>query len=374
MRQAFRFSPRAITVFLLGALAVALAACGEAEKSAKRTSLPVKTQVVAASQHARSVALTGEIRARVQSDLAFRVTGRIAQRFVEVGDHIRTGQVLATLEAQEQTADVSSAIASVQSAAATLRQTAAAFDRQKTLLESGFTTRSNYDNAQQAFQAARATLDAASSNLATARQQLTYTSLTADASGIVIARNAEAGQVVDAAQAVFTVARDGERDAVFDVYEGLLTQRPASDTVEIALVDNPEVQATGKVREVAPAIDPSTGTVRVKIAIDDPPAAMTLGAAVTGVGRFQPTTVFRLPWSAYFIENGKPAVWIVDPGSHVAVLKPIVIDSYRTGELLVKSGLAAGDIVVTAGVQQLTPGQVVTPLTEGEQANNEAAK
>lgn len=368
MRQIRYFPQGATKVFLLCGLAVALAACGEAEMPSERASLPVKTQVVAASQHAQSVALTGEIRARVQSDLAFRVTGRIAERFVEVGDHIQVGQVLARLESQEQEADVSSATASVQSAAATLRQTAAAFDRQKTLLDSGFTTRTNYDNAQQAFAAAQATLDAANANLATARQQLTYTSLMADASGMVIARNAEAGQVVDAAQAVFTIARDGERDAVFDVYEGLLTHRPASDTVELALVDNPAVKATGKVREVAPAIDPSTGTVRVKIAITDPPAAMTLGAAVTGVGRFQPITVFRLPWSAYFIENGKPAVWIVDPRSHVAELKQIAVDSYRTGELLVKSGLAAGDIVVTGGAQQLTPGQVVTPLSEGEAA------
>lgn len=372
MRRTFRF-PRRSTTLVLGGLALALAACGEERDPAARAPFPVRAQVVAASQHASSVALTGEVRARVQSDLAFRTSGRISERLVEVGDHVEAGQVLARLEAQEQTADVASASAGVQSAEATLRQATATYERQKSLLAGGFTTQTNYDNARQALQAARATLDAARSNLGTAQEQLAYTTLTADASGVVVARNAEAGQVVEAAQTVFTVARDGERDAVFEVYERLLARRPAEDTIELALVSNPAVRTTGRIREVAPAIDPATGTVRVKISIDAPPPAMTLGAAVTGIGRFHPDTVFILPASAFFTENGKPAVWAVDPRSHAAAIKPIVVDSYRTGELLVRSGLEAGDIVVTAGVQLLRPGQIVNPLMTG-QSPEEVAK
>lgn len=357
--------PRA--TLLLGGCALALAACGEADKQAARPPSPVKAQIVAASQQTSSVVLTGEIRARVQSDLAFRSPGRIAERFVEVGDHVAAGQVLAKLESQEQVADVASATAGVQSAEATLRQVTAAFERQKALLAGGFTTQSNYDNAQQALQAAQAALDSARSNLGTAGEQLDYTALTADASGVVVARNAEAGQVVEAAQAIFTVARDGQRDAIFDVYEGLLARHPVNDAVEIALVSDPSVRATGRIREVAPAIDPSTGTVRVKIAIDAPPAAMTLGAAVMGVARFQPSDVFLLPAGAFFTKGGNPAVWTVDPRSHVASIRPVVIDSYRTGELLIRSGLKAGDIVVTSGVQLLIPGQIVAPLLPGGQ-------
>lgn len=112
--------------------------------------MPVKAQVVAVSQHALSVALTGEVKARVQSDLAFRFAGQIATRFVEIGDHVEAGQVLARLESQEQTADLTSMAAGVQSAEATLRQTTPAFERQKSLLANGFTTRTNCDNAQQA--------------------------------------------------------------------------------------------------------------------------------------------------------------------------------------------------------------------------------
>jgi membrane fusion protein, multidrug efflux system len=366
--------PHVPAAFLLAGIALGLAACSGEKKPASQAPSAVKAQIATASQHLLSVALTGEIKARVESDLAFRFAGRIAERFVEVGDHVDAGQVLATLEAREQTADVASATAGVESAEATLRQVTAAYERQKTLLASGFTTQTNYDNALQALQAARATLDGARSNLATAQEQLVYTTLTADAAGVVTARNTEAGQVVEAAQSVFTIARDGERDAVFDVYEGLLARQLADDTVEIALVSNPAVRATGRVREVAPAIDPSTGTVCVKIAVDSPPAAMTLGAAVTFIGRFQPDTVFRLPSSAFFTEDGKPAVWTVDLRSHVAAVRPIIIDSYRTGEILVRSGLEAGDIVVTAGVQLLRPGQIVNPLMSGGQTREEAAE
>ncbi|PZU88164.1 MAG: efflux RND transporter periplasmic adaptor subunit [Chelatococcus sp.] len=373
MRSRLHFL-RCTQAFVLGGLALPLAACGEAPAPAARAPFPVKAQVVAVSPHALSVALTGEVRARVQSDLAYRSPGRISERLVEIGDHVEAGQVLARLEAREQAADVASAKAGVQSAEATLRQAAAAFERQKTLLASGFTTQSSHDNAQQALQAARATLDGARSNLSTAQEQLVYTSLTADASGVVVARNAEAGQVVEAAQAVFTVARDGERDAIFDVDERLLARQWTDNTIGIALVSNPAVRTTGRVREVSPAVDPATGTVRVKIAIDTPPAAMTLGAAVTGIGQFQPEDVVVLPAGAFFTDGGKPAVWAVDPESHVASVRPIVVDSYRTGELLVRDGLKAGDVVVTAGVQLLRPGQVVKPLLAGGSAAKETTK
>lgn len=361
------------TVFLLGTLALALAACDDQQKTAVQPSSPVKAQVVSASQHVLSVAITGEIKARVQSDLSFRFAGRIAKRFVDVGDHINAGQVLATLEAREQTAEVDSADAGVKSAEATLRQATAAYDRQKALLANGFTTQTNYDNALQTLQAARASLDVARSALGTAKEQFANTTLTAEAAGVVTARNAEAGQVVEAAQSVFTVSLDGERDAVFDVYEGLLARQATNDTIEVTLVSDPAIKAIGTVREIAPAIDPSTGTVRIKVAIDSPPAAMTLGAAVTGAGRFQSGSVFRIPSSAFFTENGQPAVWTVDPRSHIAAMKPIVIDSYRSGEILIRSGLQAGDIVVTAGTQMLRPGQVVKPLIASQQARTEIA-
>ena len=190
----------------------------------------------------------------------------------------------------------------------------------------------------------------------------------ADAAGLITARNAEAGQVVDAAQAVFTIARDGARDAVFDIYETLLTRPPSGETIVINLLADPSIKATGKLREVAPTIDPATGTVRVKVAIENPPPEMGLNAAVAGVGRFETQDVVALPWTAFFGEGDKPAVWIVDPRSKVVSLRRIVVESYRSGELLVRDGIRSGELVVTAGSQLLRPTQIVSPQSAPAQA------
>lgn len=353
---------RFAAVIGVGLLALAVGSCGEDKKPAAQAPLSVLTQVAAFAPDFTSVSLTGEVRARVQSDVSFRVAGRIATRSAEVGDRIEPGQILATLETTEQTADVAAATAGVQAADATLRQATGAFERQKSLMASGFTTQANFDNANQALLAAQAALVSAKATLSTAQEQLGYTALRADAAGIVTARSAEAGQVVEAAQSIFTIARDGARDAVFDIYETLLTKRPSGDTIAITLLSDPRIKATGRVREVAPTIDATTGTVRVKITIDDPPPEMGLGAAVTGVGRFEAHDVITLPRTAFFAEGDKPAVWIVDPQSKTVSLRQVVVDGYRSGELLLRDGLKAGDIVVTAGVQLLRPGQVVTPL------------
>jgi RND family efflux transporter MFP subunit len=346
---------------LLIAIGLSFGACDQ--KSSTRPDPPtqVRAQVVTLTPRAASVSLTGEIRARVQSDLSFRLAGRIASRNVEVGDHVEAGQVLATLETNEQTADVNAASAGVQAAEATLRQAMAVFERQETLMVSGHTTRTNYDNAKQASVAAQAALDSAKANLANAEEQLANTALRSNESGVVTARSAEAGQVVEAAQSVFTIANDGGRDAVFDVYEVLLVKPPADRSIELILLSNPSVKAVGTVREIAPTIDPSTGTVRVKIGIDSPPPEMGLGAPVAGIARFQSRDVVALPWTAFFTQNGEPAVWTVEPQSKRVFVKPVVIDSYRSGEFLLRDGVKPGDIVVTAGAQLLRPGEIVAP-------------
>ena len=340
---------------------LAAAGCQEAPVAAKPPAT-VHVQSVTAAPRLTSVSLTGEIRARVQSDLSFRFAGRIASRSVEIGERVQVGQVLATLDTSEQVADVNSATAGLQSAEATLRQANSTFERQKTLLSNGYTTQTSYDNANQALLAARSSLESAKVTLATAQDQLAYTALKADGPGVITARNAEAGQVIEAAQAVFTIARDGGRDAVFDIYETLLTQKPADDSVTIRLLSNPAIEAVGKVREVSPTIDPTMGTVRVKIGIDQPPPEMGLGVAVAGVGRFQSQDVVTLPWTAFFTQGERPAVWTVEPQTNVATLRPVTVESYRSGELLLRGGVKPGELVVTAGAQLLRPGEVVTPV------------
>lgn len=349
-----RYRPSAI----FGVAAMVLAGCGEAALPEKPPTV-VNTQVAALASYAPTIVLTGEIKARAQNDLAFRVSGRIIARHVDVGDHVAADQVLAELDPQEQQANLASAEASLQAAEAQLRQASAAFERQRTLMTQGFTTRREYDQASEAFRTAQGSLDSARAQLALARDQLSYTRLRAELPGIITARNIEQGQVVAAAQTAFTLAQDGPRDAVFNVQESIFGNEPGDGKVGIALVGDPSVRAVGTVREVAPTVDTASGTVRVKIGIDPTPPAMTLGAAVTGIGRFKPRDRVILLWGALASRDGKPAVWVVDAQTRAVSLQPITIEEYRAGEIVVRDGLKPGDIVVTSGAQLLRPKQVV---------------
>jgi RND family efflux transporter MFP subunit len=348
--------------------AVALGGCGESPQAAPKPPPVVRVQAAKVTSLASSVTLTGEIAARVESDLAFRIEGRIASRNVDVGDHVKKGQILATLETTQQLADVSAARAGVASAEAELKEARATFKRQSQLLAQGFTTRPNYDRAKQELDGAIAGLDGARAELGTAEDALANTELRADADGVVTARYAEAGQVVGAAQNVYTVAQDGPRDAVFEVFEALVVDPPADQHVELTLISNPSIKTIGIVREVAPTVDAKKGTVRVKIGIDNPPPEMGLGAAVSGVGRYKPRDMVVLPWTAFFAERGKPAVWVVDPQTKAVSLKPVEVDHYRTGELALTAGLGDGDLVVIHGGQLLWPGEIVAPRVDDKNA------
>lgn len=343
----------------------ALTACGPGAVVPSRAHEMVKAQPAAIQPVARTISLTGTVSARVESKLSFRVAGRIAARNADVGDHVKAGDILATIETPEQQADVQVAQATLRAAEATLAQARSGFARQKRLVESGFTTRSSYDAAEERLRSAEAAVASARADVATAEEQLSLTTLKADADGVITARDAEAGQVVAAAQTVFTLARDGARDAVFDVYEALLVDTPPSDHVEIRLLSDPEVGATAVVREVSPTFDPGTGTIRVKLSLIDPPADMSLGAAVIGSGKWAARKLIALPWTSLAAGEAGAMVWVVDPSSNAVSPRPVTIGGYRTGDVLVSAGLNEGEMVVTAGGQFLRAGQVVT-IVPGE--------
>lgn len=342
-----------------GIVALFLSGCGEPDAPPAKTAEAVSVTTVRYEPIARTISLAGTIAARVESDLSFRVAGRIAERRVDVSDSVRKGDILATLETAEQESDLRAAEATLQSARVTLAQAETNFRRQKTLNDSGYTTRSTLDAAQEQLRTAQGSVASAEADVGTARDQLSFTVLRADADGIVTARNAEAGQVVAAAQTVFAIAQDGERDAVFDIYEALLADEPPKDKIEIRLVSDPKVSTFGVVREVAPTFDTTTGTVRVKMSLIDPPPAMSLGAAIAGSGEFEPRRLVALPWRALSVGPGGPRVWIVDPKTSTVSLRAVTIERYRTGEMLVQGGLNDGEIVVTAGSQFLREGQTV---------------
>lgn len=341
--------------------AIPVAGCRE-EARPVRSPIAVTVEVARISEHAPEIVLTGEVAARVTSELSFRVGGRILERKVEVGDHVLADQVLASLDPQEQQANVDAARAGLQAAEARLRLGSSTFERQKSLIRQGYTTRREYDAAEEAFRAGQGAVDVARAQLGTAEDQLAQTVLKPGTSGVITARSAEAGQVVQAAQSVFTLAQDGPRDAVFNVYESIFANETVGKTIQVSLVSDPTVTASARIREVSPTVDPANGTVRVKFEILHPPAAMGLGAAVTGAGRIKARPAIVLPWSAISSSGGAPAVWTMDPGSRAVTLKPVTIAGYEVGTVLVRDGISPGETVVTRGQQLLRPNGVVTPV------------
>ncbi|MCA1952322.1 MAG: efflux RND transporter periplasmic adaptor subunit [Hyphomicrobiales bacterium] len=339
--------------------ATALTACQEQARTPESPPTMVAVETVVLADYAPVIRLTGEIRARVESDLSFRVAGRISERLANVGDRVSAEDVLARLDPEQQRASVTAAEATVTSAEAVLRQATSSYARQKALLVRGFTTQREHDQAEEAYRRAEAALADAKAQLGTARDHLADTVLRAGISGVITARNAEMAQVVQAAQTVFTIAEDGPRDAVFNVDETIFTKELANPAIALTLVSDPSVTATGSVRQIAPTIDRGTGTVRVKVGIDKAPAAMPLGAAVIGTGRLASRRRIAIPWSALSGANGRPGVWVVDPRTKAVSLQPIVVEAYETGTVFVREGIRPGDMVVTAGAQFLRPRQVV---------------
>jgi RND family efflux transporter MFP subunit len=195
-----------------------------------------------------------------------------------------------------------------------------------------------------------------------ANDQVGFTELKADAPGVVTAVGAEPGEVVSAGRMVVQLARQGGRDAVFDVPGQVIRSAPKDPQVTVTLKDDPNVMAVGRVREVAPQADPVTRTFEVKVGLTDPPAAMRLGATVTGRMEVDPNAVIDIPSSALTTSNQLPAVWVVDPATSTVSLRPIDVLRFDPDAVVVSKGLAPGDVVVTAGVQALYPGQKVRLL------------
>ena len=353
--------PRRLIAALAAALlAVSLSACNDHSAPLVERPAFVRTEIVQPRDRQNSVTLTGEVQARYHADLSFRVSGRVIERLVDVGTHVAAGQVLARIDPKEQQAELDAATAAVAAAESQLLVAKATFARQSDLLSSGYTTRPQFDQAQEGLRNAEGTLEAAKAQLGIAKDALGYTVLHAEASGVITARNLEVGQVVQAAEPVFTLAQDGDRDAVFDVYEAIFFRDPENNQIALALISDPNMTATGHVREVSPAVDPKSATVRVKVAIQNPPPAMTLGSAVAGTAKWKSAKEIILPWTALMAIGSKPAVWIVDPASKTASLKPVAIDRYETGVIVVKSGVEQGERVVVDGGKLLSIGQSVT--------------
>ncbi len=343
-------------------LVVILSGCKRETANEAPPARPVRTVVVEKSGLGASIVLTGQIQAEKEVALAFRIGGRIIERSVDAGARVTPDQVLAKLDPQNDLNSLRSARAALAAAEARLEQDSNHFDRQETLLKQGWTTRANFDQAQQALRTAQATVDDSKAQLEIAEDRVSYTQLKAGLNGTITRRAAESGEVVQAGQMVFTVARDSGWDAVFDVPAQVLRTAPADADVIIALTDDPNVTAKGRVRQVDPQADPVTRTFKVRVAVNDPPSEMRLGATVTGRMEVDHGHGISIPASALTAADRNPAVWVVNPDSMTVALKPVEVLRFDPGTVVLSGGLDGGEIVVTAGVQALHPGQKVRPL------------
>lgn len=353
-------SPRAL--LLVAISGVAIAACQEAPDIDTPQVRPVRTQTVEKREAGIPVVLTGRIESADEAALGFRISGRMIERLVNVGDQVKAGQMLARLEPQNETNALRSAQANLAAAEAALTEARNRFERQETLLSQGWTTRAQFDQAEKSRHTAQAQVDAAEAQLKSAHDLVSFTELEADAEGIVTATGAEPHEVVQAGQMIIRLAREGGRDAVFDVPANVLRSAPSEPVVSVHLTDDPAVKATGRVREVSPQADPVTRTFTVKVGLADPPEAMRLGATVTGSMQSDADPTIEIPATSLTRTNSQPAVWIVDPDSHTVSLRNVDVARFDPATVTVSQGLDTGEIIVTAGVQALHPGQKVRLL------------
>jgi RND family efflux transporter MFP subunit len=321
---------------------------------------PVKTLKIHYGAQLDSPSLVGEIRPHYESDLGFKISGRILSRPVDLGNIVHKGQALATLADQDERNQHRSAKADLASAQATFVQVAAEEQRQIVLHRDGWTTLAKLEAARQARQTAEAAVAAASAKVRLARDQLGYAVLRAPEDGVITQLGAEAGQVVAAGQTVVRLARLDHKDAIFSVAESAIGSVALDGEVVVSLLDFPTIQAKGKVAEISPAADPVTRTYTVKVALPDGLSDMRLG--MSAVGRFASAErqLAVLPGAALFQQAGKPAVWVVNPERQTVSLVPVALYRVDADHIVVEGGLAEAALVVTAGVQSLRPDQKVS--------------
>jgi multidrug efflux system membrane fusion protein len=361
--------PRAARFPLWSVISIALATGGLAG-CAKHEPAPepvraVKVLTVGASAFQTGYEFSGEVKARVESRLGFRVAGKIVQRQAELGQSVKAGQVLAQLDAQDYRLAADAARAQV-AAASTNRDLAAAdFRRYQALREQNFISGAELERRETALKAAQAQLEQAQAQLASQGNQARYTTLVADVSGVVTAIEAEPGQVVSAGTPVVRIAQDGPRDVVFSVPEDKVSAlTPGSDVTVRLWAGNGSI--AGKVREVAASADAVTRTYPVKVSLDaqaKPPLGATVSVvpqALSHVGM----PVIKVPTSALRQEGNGTAVWVLDKASMTIKLQPVQVATADGNEAVIASGLLPGMVVVYAGVHVLSPGQKVSIYQE----------
>ena len=349
----------AAVLLLMVALAVG---CGSDEVAVETVRPVLVTHPTSAADAQASFA--GDIRAREESPLSFRVGGKIVERHVDVGDHVRRGELLATLDAADLQARARAARARLAAAEAELGRARADQARFAALAEDQLVSRSALDAQNAAATAAQGQVDAARAELEVAGNQSGYSELRATADGVIAARHVEAGEVVAAGQAVYTLAGDGTREVAFAVPEGRVDAIRPGQAVQVELWSDPERRWPGRVREIAPMADPASRTFAARAVVEAPAGALELGqSARVHVDTNGDREGLSVPLSALQrVGEDAVAVFVVDPATSTLKLQPVQVGAYGNERVPVTGGLDRQAWLVAAGGHLLREGQKVQPV------------
>ena len=349
---------RLLTGAMLALAVIVLTGCNEiaAEKVAPGRPVLVATVHYEASSPERS--FVGTIRPRIETDMGFRVPGKVAKRLVEVGQTVDVGQPLATLDEVDLKLQAEQSEAEFRAATGVLGQAAASEQRAKDLRAKGWTTDAQMDTARAAADEARARLNRAERSVELTKNSLSYATLVADTRGVVTATLIEPGQVVGSGQTAVRVARFAEKEAVVAIPETLVG-RAKDGVATVTLWSEADKKYTAKLREVAPSADPATRTYLAKFSLPDAGDTVSLGMTATLTLADRATErVAKLPLSALYSQGGDPSLYVVDESGGIA-LKPVTVKSYDSNNVVIAGGVDEGARVVTLGVQKLDPAQKV---------------
>ncbi|WP_397569229.1 efflux RND transporter periplasmic adaptor subunit [Schlesneria sp. T3-172] len=321
----------------------------------------VRVQKVRGDGAASESSYTGVVRARYESDLAFRVGGKVVSRHVELGERVTVGQPLFRLDPEDYELALKAAEADLAAAEAEVEYTTAEDVRQQLLHARNATAAAEAEKARAARSVAVARRDRAIKTLALARNRLSYCSLAADADGVVTELPGEAGLVVLEGQPVARLTRDGGLEAVVSLPENRV-EAARSATAKVTLWSTPGVAFPAVLREVSPSADPLTRTYQARFVLPDTTPGVAIGMTATvhlTPADFAPG--FVLPLSSLLRQSDQPAVWVVGREAGQPTLTPVEVREYRQESVVIAAGVKPGDLVVTAGVQKIDPGMVVKP-------------
>ena len=364
-----QFWQQAVFIFTLVGFSLILAGCQQKEAPPAPLRVVMVAQPITAELGKTSY--SGEVRARQEADLSFRVAGKVTQRLVDVGSQVKKGQTLAILDPTDANLQLNSAQAQLDSALSVERTAKTELERYRQLLPENAISRSQFDQVDNQYKTARSNAQQARANYDVVSNQAAYSTLRADKSGVIVTRHIEVGQVVNAGQPIYTLAIDGEREVVVGVPEQLVNQLSVRQPVQVSLWSNAEQLLPAYIREISPAADASR-TFAVRVALNNDSGngnvPVNIGQSarvfITAANSSQQLSV---PLAALTAEQQNSYVLVFNPANATLIKKPVRTGAYGRDSVPILEGLTGQDWVVIGGVHLLQVGQKVRAVNRDNQ-------